>query len=125
LRSIARAGKRLRTEHFDVRAVASLSRLDHARIGLVIPKHGRSAVDRNRLKRRLRELCRLLLLPGAPPLDVVIHARPSAYRVTFDELERIIRHLTGQLPRLAERLSAATDSSDGAPLVASDDLPSV
>jgi ribonuclease P protein component len=125
LRSIARAGKRLRTEHFDVRAVASLSRLEHARIGLVVPKHGRSAVDRNRLKRRLRELCRTLLLPGAPPLDVVIHARPSAYRVTFDELGKIMRHLTGQLTRLAERLTASADSSDADPVVASDDPPSV
>jgi ribonuclease P protein component len=125
LRSIARAGKRLRTEHLDVRAVASLSRLEHARIGLVVPKHGRSAVDRNRLKRRLRELCRTLLLPGAPPLDIVIHARPSAYRVPFDELAKIIRQLAGQLSRLTGRVSASAGSSDADPLVAPDDKPSV
>jgi len=65
------------------------------------------------------------MLPHAPPLDVVIHARSSAYRVTFDELEKIIRHLTGQLPRLAERLSASKDSPGADQLVSSDDPPSV
>jgi RNase P protein component len=65
------------------------------------------------------------MLPDAPPLDVVIHARPSAYRVTFDELEKIIRHLTGQLPRLAERFSASKDSPGADQRVSSDDPPSV
>jgi hypothetical protein len=64
------------------------------------------------------------LLPDVPPIDVVIHARPSAYRVTFDELRKIIRHLTGQLPLLAERVSVSTDSSAD-PLVSSDDSPPV
>lgn len=65
------------------------------------------------------------MLPGAPPLDVVIHARPSAYRVAFDELEKIIRNLTGQLVRIAERLPVPKDSLDADQLVSSDDPPSV
>jgi RNase P protein component len=67
----------------------------------------------------------MLLLPGAPALDVVIHARPSAYRVTFDELEKIVRNLTEQLVRIAERLSASKDSLRADKLVSSDDPPSV
>ena len=39
-----------------------LSRLP--RVGIVVPRHQHSAVDRNRLKRRLRELVRLELLPA-------------------------------------------------------------
>lgn len=84
--------------------VASLSRLDHARIGLIVPKHGQTAVRRNQLKRRLRELCRTLVLPDAPPVDVVIHARPSAYKVAFDELTDIIQRMNQQLVTLSSRL---------------------
>jgi RNase P protein component len=46
-------------------------------------------VDRNRLKRRLRELVRLELLPSLrqhPPLDLAIRARREAYAVGLDSL---------------------------------------
>ena len=33
------------------------------RVGLIVPRHRQTAVARNRLKRRLRELTRLRLLP--------------------------------------------------------------
>ena len=56
------------------------------RVGIVVPRHKHSAVDRNRLKRRLRELARLRLLPTLPPGQVVIRARPEAYTATFDQL---------------------------------------
>lgn len=44
-----------------------LSPLPHARVGFVVPKYGHSSVDRNRLKRRLRELVRTRLLPALRP----------------------------------------------------------
>ncbi len=68
----------------DVRAVASLH--SFARVGFVVPKYKRSAVDRNRLKRRLRELVRLELLPTLPPMDVVLRVSPVAYTRQFDAL---------------------------------------
>ena len=43
-------------------------------------------VTRNRLKRRLRELIRTRLLPVELSVDIVIRARPGAYRAAFDEL---------------------------------------
>jgi RNase P protein component len=47
-----------------------LSALPHARVGFVVPKYGHTSVDRNRLKRRLRELVRTRLLPSLrPPED--------------------------------------------------------
>ena len=35
---------------------------------MIVPRHRHTAVARNRLKRRLRELVRTQLLPAAPPL---------------------------------------------------------
>ena len=60
-----------------------------SRIGVVVPRHQRSAVDRNRLKRRLRELVRLELLPvlcGRVVVDVAIRARREAYGASLDGL---------------------------------------
>lgn len=56
-----------------------------------MPKHQRTAVERNRLKRRLRELVRVDLLPalGADrPLDIAIRAQSDAYRATFPALRQ-------------------------------------
>ena len=50
---------------------------------MVVPRHGHSAVDRNKLKRRLREIVRVQLLPQLPAVDMVIRARPTAYAQTF------------------------------------------
>lgn len=85
---------------------ASLLRLGHPRVGFVVPKHGKSAVDRNRLKRRLRELARTVLLPRIAPMDMVIHARPSAYRLRFDELARIATAIEHEAARVAAKLVA-------------------
>lgn len=93
-----RSGTRIRVEFLDVRAM--LSTLPHARVGFVVPKYGHSSVDRNRLKRRLRELVRTQLLPllrppaggtvahvtPLPPIDVVVRALPTAYGATFSAL---------------------------------------
>lgn len=62
------------------------SPLAHPRVGVIVPRYKHSAVDRNRLKRRLRELARLALLPGIPSLDLVIRARPEAYDASFATL---------------------------------------
>ena len=61
-----------------------------------MPRHKHSAVDRNRLKRRLRELARLELLPmlralpvgdGHSAPDIAIRARREAYDAPFDALK--------------------------------------
>jgi ribonuclease P protein component len=56
---------------------------------LIVPRHHHSAVDRNRLKRRLRELVRSQLLPALrerPSLDVALRARREAYGASVDAL---------------------------------------
>jgi ribonuclease P protein component len=72
-------------EHLELRVSASL--LPHPRIGFLVPKHGHSIVERNRLKRRLRELVRLMILPRIPPVDMIVRTRPEAYLAPFSVLE--------------------------------------
>lgn len=69
------------------------------RVGLIVPRHRQSAVARNRLKRRLRELTRLRLLPSGLPFDVVLRARPETYAAAFDELGTEIDRVLTQLER--------------------------
>jgi ribonuclease P protein component len=65
-------------------------------VALVVPKHRRSAVARNRLKRRLREIARAEMLPrldarGAT-VDILIRAHASAYEATFADLRQELVH---------------------------------
>lgn len=76
-----RGGKRTRTKLLDVRAIASP--LAHPRVGIVVPKRGRTTADRNKLKRRLREIIRVHVLPDLQPLDIAIYARAEAYDASF------------------------------------------
>jgi ribonuclease P protein component len=69
------------------------------RVGLVVPRFKQSAVARNQLKRRLRELTRVRFLPSDLPADVVVRIRPEAYRATFDLLTVDMVRALGQLTR--------------------------
>lgn len=84
LDAVRREGKRYRTRLLEVRSVASLH---HApRVGIIVPRYQQSAVARNRLKRRLRELVRREWLRDQVRGDLVLRAAPSAYDAAFDEL---------------------------------------
>lgn len=93
-----RAGRRLRTEHLEVRTVASL--LSHVRLAVIVGKHRHTIVERNRLRRRLRELARIRLIPFHSKVDVVIRSLPTAYDASFsvltDEIDEIGRQLGEQ-----------------------------
>ena len=65
----------------------------------MVPKHKHSSVERNRLKRRLRELVRTRLLPELPPMDVVVRTLPEAYAAPFDALDDQIQRVGGRLRR--------------------------
>jgi ribonuclease P protein component len=58
------------------------------RMGLIVPKFRSSAVARNRLRRRLREIWRQEIQPHQPIWDLVIRARREAYDASFDALRR-------------------------------------
>ena len=90
-----RAGRRLRTEHLEVRTVASL--LSHVRLAVIVGKHRHTIVERNRLRRRLRELARTKLIPFHSGVDVVIRSMPTAYEASFSSLTEEIDEIARQL----------------------------
>jgi ribonuclease P protein component len=99
IRTLFRRGKRSKTRHLD--AFVSPSPAPFARLGVVVPKHRRGIVERNRLKRRLREIGRTVLLPGlgnrGAALDVLVRARPEAYTASFAALRDELAALTEEL----------------------------
>jgi len=99
----------VRTGCLEVRVVASLHSLP--RVGLIVPKYKHSSVERNRLKRRLREWVRLELLPAlagaSPVLDLMVRTSPSAYTKSFVELGRELQQVERQVRRLAPSLAVA------------------
>lgn len=88
-------GKRLRTERLNAHTAPSL--LPYCRIAVVVGKHGHTVVERNRLRRQLRELTRLWLLPNCTGIDVVLRALPGAYNAGFDELGDEVNEIKVQL----------------------------
>ena len=70
----------------------------HPRLGLIVPKHGATAVARNRMRRRLWEIARRRVLPKLPAIDLVLKPRASAYQAKFRDLaadlERWLQSLT-------------------------------
>ena len=74
-------------------AFAVPSQETESRVGVTVSRALKSSVDRNRARRRLRELARIkLLAPDSPlravgiPYDVVLIARPAALELSFAEL---------------------------------------
>jgi len=99
IRSVFRRGKRRKTAHLDVFLYASP--VARPRIGLVVAKHGHDSVERNRLKRRLREVARTSVLPrlwaSGKPVDVLVRTRRGAYRATFAELQSELAGITEEI----------------------------
>ena len=109
LQRIAREGKRIRTTHIEVRvAVSPRARCDESwcgpRIGFIVPRFKHSAVARNRVKRRLRELARLTMLPTGMSADIVLRIRPEAYSASFASLAADIAHAMKQLKQWHETM---------------------
>ena len=76
------------------------SPLSHPRVGFIVPKYSRSGVERNRLKRQLREIVRTQLLMHLSGVDVVIKARANAYGVQFPVLADELRQTPAEVARL-------------------------
>ncbi len=53
---------------------------------MIVGKYGHSAVERNKLRRRLRELVRLHVIPDFTGIDLVLYAGSSAYGLEFEKL---------------------------------------
>lgn len=96
IRTVLRRGKRRRTAHLDVFFAPSPA--SRSRLGLIVGKQGHRVVERNRLKRRLRELGRTRLLPAlydaGLAVDVLLRARREAYEASFRTLAREVEEIT-------------------------------
>jgi len=99
---VVQEGRRIRTAHLEVRVLASP--LLHSRIGIIVPRHQQTAVERNRLKRRLRELARTRLLPAlraGVAHDLSIRAKRDAYAARMEALAADIATIVQRVSPLA------------------------
>jgi ribonuclease P protein component len=75
---------------------------DGARVGLTVGKVMGKAVDRNRIKRRMREAVRRQLGLLKAPVDVVLHPKRSVIDLEFAALEREVGMVFRAIGRAAE-----------------------
>ncbi len=102
------------TFFYSLRPADRRSETPGPRIGLTVGKVMGKAVDRNRIKRRLRECLRhqahLLEGPLGNPVDVILHPRRSVLDMDFPALEQEIATVFRTIRKLAARNPAAASA---------------
>lgn len=97
----ARAGSRLLVVH----AHRTDTRADHPpRVGFVVSKAVGGAVQRNLVKRRLREIVRAELGSTPTGVDLVVRANPGAAQASFEELRESLVPLWHRVIRRTEKV---------------------
>jgi len=83
---------------------------DTARVGLTVGKAMGNAVNRNRIKRRMREAVRQQLPLLEAPVDLVLHPRQSVLDLDFATLQREVAAVFRAVQKAAEKqLPAQTE----------------
>jgi ribonuclease P protein component len=92
IQHLLRTGKRCSVACIDI--FIGPAKAEAPRLGVIVPRYGRSAVERNRLRRRLKEIARRDWLPAArtegKDLDVLVRAREAAYDRSFGALQALL-----------------------------------
>lgn len=87
--AVLRRGKRSGTPHLDV--YHSSSPASHLRVGWIVAKAGHNSVERNLVKRRIREILRQDIIPmmagcAAAPTEILVRAKRAAYGASYGQL---------------------------------------
>ena len=94
-------GTRVRSPSFTLLGLASPSAT--SRIGITVSRKVGGAVVRNRVKRMFREIFRYNRATLAPPLDLVVVARPGVHERSSAELAREFLKRFDELARRLQR----------------------
>ena len=81
------------------------------RVGLTVGKAMGNAVDRNRIKRRMREAVRRNLSSLSTPVDVVLHPRRTVIDLEFAALEREVAIVFRLIQTAAKKQSSSAPQS--------------
>jgi ribonuclease P protein component len=101
IRRVLTRGRRHRAVYLDI--LWEANQAGHPRLGLIVPKYQSSAVARNRLRRRLKELWRRSILPELSGFDFVVRVRPGGYSARPADLtSEVLGWLASKAPRRAE-----------------------
>ncbi|MDW5265649.1 MULTISPECIES: ribonuclease P protein component [Acidobacteriaceae] len=73
------------------------------RVGLTVGKVMGKAVDRNRIKRRMREAVRKNLATLDAPVDVILHPRRSVIDLDFATLDREVANVFRAIQKAIEK----------------------
>lgn len=86
------------------------------RVGLTVGKAMGKAVERNRIKRRMREAVRRNLALLTVPVDVVLHPRRAVLSLDFTELDRDVAHVFRAIDKAAASAKSAKAARAHAPV---------
>jgi ribonuclease P protein component len=95
IRRVQRTGRRYRGSLIDV--LAAPSPAGRARVAVIVPRYGRSAVKRNLLRRRLTDLARTEWMPrvySEHRQDFILRAKPAAYAASYEGLRDALTELS-------------------------------
>ena len=77
-----------------------------SRVGLTVPRRLGPAVDRNRIKRKLREAVRIHIAELGPGWDLVLHPRAQALKLPMPEMKRTMTRLFRDCAKQADGVRA-------------------